>query len=203
MSKRVKGETCATAIRAVFEPSETVTFTDLVRRVKGKGRWTNSTIWEHLMSLVVNLPPARLHWPKVKPFLFLHPDGRYELCQDTGCESFQDAGTNTNGGLTPAQVIELHLKLDIILDKIDSKKIPNEGISSRVTRLRDTNILPRNIACMMLTVNSLRNMVVHERFVMGLHEAAVVRSAMAAIEAWSKEKKKPNRRLATSVKTIR
>ena len=203
MPKGVKGETCAAAIRAVFEPSETVTFTDLVRRIKGKGKWTNSTIWEHLMSLVVNLPPALLHWPKVKPFLFLHPDGRYELSKDTGHESFQDGGTSTNGGLTPGQVIDLHLNLDKILDKVDSKKIPNEGISSRVTRLRDANILPRNIACMMLTVNSLRNMVVHERFVMGPHEGAVVTNAMAAIKAWSKGKGTPKRRPTSKGKTTR
>ncbi len=203
MSKGAKGETCAQAIRAEIEPGETVTFPKLFGRIKRRGKWKNSTIWQHLMFLVVNLPPARHHWPNSKPFLFLHADGRYELCKDTGCESFQDAGTTTNRDLTPAQVIELHLKLETILDNLDSKKVPNEGISSRVTRLRDANLLPRNIASMMLTVNSLRNMVVHERFIMGPHEVAVVTNAMAAIEAWSKEKRTPNRRLASRGKTTR
>jgi hypothetical protein len=31
------------------------------------------------MALVVNLPPARLHWPATHPFLMLNPDGTYEL----------------------------------------------------------------------------------------------------------------------------
>jgi hypothetical protein len=31
------------------------------------------------MALTVNLPPARHRWRHVKPFLFLRPDGRYEL----------------------------------------------------------------------------------------------------------------------------
>jgi len=31
------------------------------------------------MSCVVNLPAARRHWRKRMPFLFLRPDGLYEL----------------------------------------------------------------------------------------------------------------------------
>ena len=195
MPQGTNGETCAAAIHAAMEPGETVTFAELVKRIKQQGKWKLSTIWEHLMSLVVNLPPARHQWPKSKPFLLLHMDGRYELYQDTGA--------GTKGGLTPGQVIEQHLKLDKVLDKVDPKKIPNEGISARVTRLRDADLLPRNIACMMLTVNSLRNMVVHEQFTLGPHESGVVRSAMAAIEEWSKEKKAPKRRLASKGRTSR
>ena len=42
------------------------------------------------MSLVVNLPPARHHWPYSKPFLFLHADDRYELYNEIGYESYRE-----------------------------------------------------------------------------------------------------------------
>jgi len=203
MPKGTKGETCEAAIRAVIEPSETVTFTDLLTRVKRRGKWNNSTIWEHLMALVVNLPPARLHWPKLKPFLFLHADGRYELHQDTANQSSRNSGMTEERNLSRGQLIEHHLRLDKILDSLDSKEVPNEGFAGRVMRLRDADLLPGNIACMMLTVNGLRNIVVHEGFIMGPHEAGVVKSAMAGIEAWNKEKKAPKRQLPSRGKASR
>ncbi len=142
------------------------------------------------MSLVVNLPPARHHWPKSKPFLFLHGDGRYELYKDMGNESFGDSGSNENRDHSRGELIEDHLRLDKVLDNVDSKQVPNEGFATRVMRLRDANLLPKNIACMILTVNALRNIVVHEGFIMGPHEAGVVKSAMAAIKEWSTKKSK-------------
>jgi hypothetical protein len=56
-----------------------VPFSELYKRIKQKGNWKDETIWQHLMGLIVNLPLARHHWKTVMPFLFLHPDGRYEL----------------------------------------------------------------------------------------------------------------------------
>jgi hypothetical protein len=79
MPKGNSGETCAEAIRAVISNSEVVTYSELFRRVRQRGSWKNETIWQHLMSLVVNLPPARHHWKNSDPFLYLHGDGRYEL----------------------------------------------------------------------------------------------------------------------------
>ncbi len=190
MAKVAKGDTCAAAIRGVIEPGEILAFPKFCGRIKRTGRWKNSTIWEHLMSLVVNLPPARHHWPKSKPFLFLHGDGRYELYKATGNESLRDSGSNENRDHSRGELIEDHLRLDRVLDNVDSKQAPNEGFAQRVMRLRDANVLPKNIACMMLTVNALRNIVVHEGFVMGPHEAGVVKSAMAAIKEWSEKKSK-------------
>ena len=82
MTKGHKGETCADALYAVMKPGEILRFSELFARVKERGAWTNETVCQHLMSCLVNLPPARLHWPKSKPFLFLHEDGRYELFDD-------------------------------------------------------------------------------------------------------------------------
>jgi hypothetical protein len=79
MRRGYQGETCAEAIRSEMNPGEIVTFSELLGRIKQKGSWTDDTIWQHLMKLVVNLPPARHHWKSAKPFLFLHGDGRYEL----------------------------------------------------------------------------------------------------------------------------
>ena len=79
MTKGYRGQSCGDAIRSSFESGEIVAFSELYRRVKQKGSWKNETIWQHLMALVVNLPPARYHWKSIKPFLFLHNDGRYEI----------------------------------------------------------------------------------------------------------------------------
>ena len=79
MVKGYKGETCAEAIKGIVEPGEIYSFEKLFRFIKEKGGWSNETIWQHLMSTIVNLIPARYHWPNVSPFLFLRGDGQYEL----------------------------------------------------------------------------------------------------------------------------
>lgn len=79
MAKGYQGESCSDAILTALSAGEVVTFSELYRRVKQDGEWKDETIWQHLMSLVVNLPPARKHWKTAKPFLFLHGDGQYEL----------------------------------------------------------------------------------------------------------------------------
>lgn len=81
MVKGARGESCADAIRQVMQPGKIMTFTDLYNSVKKMGTWKDETIWQHLMALVVNLPPASRHWPNKAQFLFLRPDGRYELYQ--------------------------------------------------------------------------------------------------------------------------
>lgn len=60
-------------------PGEAYSFSALYNQLKERGDWKEETIWQHLMSVVVNLVPARLHWHNVKPFLFLRGDGQYEL----------------------------------------------------------------------------------------------------------------------------
>ena len=79
MPKGHKGETCAKAIRSIMDPGKILSFSEVYNQVKQRGSWKDETIWQHLMRLVVNLPPARLHWKNANPFLFLHGDGRYEL----------------------------------------------------------------------------------------------------------------------------
>ncbi len=59
MSKVAKGDTCVAAIRAVIEPGEILAFPKLIERIKRRGRWKNSALWEHLMSLVVNPDPKK------------------------------------------------------------------------------------------------------------------------------------------------
>lgn len=79
MGKGKFSESCKEAIRNSLRPGEVVTFSELFRRVKNKSDWKDGTIYQHLMALVVNLPPARKHWPRIEPFLSLHEDRTYEL----------------------------------------------------------------------------------------------------------------------------
>ncbi len=80
MTKGNQGQSCSDAIRSSVQYGEIVTFSEIYSRVRSKGSWKDETIWQHLVGLIVNLPPARRHWPQfTHPFLFLHGDGRYEL----------------------------------------------------------------------------------------------------------------------------
>jgi hypothetical protein len=79
MTKGFQGESCADAIHSSLKPGEVVTYSELYKRVKQKGSWKDETVWQHMMGLLVNLPPARRHWKTMDPFLIVHADGRYEL----------------------------------------------------------------------------------------------------------------------------
>jgi hypothetical protein len=79
MTKGYHGESCAEAIYSSLKPGEAVTFSELYKRVKRRGSWKDETVWQHMMGLIVNLPPARYHWKSMMPFLFLRGDGIFEL----------------------------------------------------------------------------------------------------------------------------
>jgi hypothetical protein len=83
VAKGFKGQTCADAIKDCFADQPVLAASSLFQRVQAQGDWAEETIWQHMMCLVVNLPPARHHWPLARqPFLFLRPDGQYEIYED-------------------------------------------------------------------------------------------------------------------------
>ncbi len=73
-----------------------------------------------------------------------------------------------------------------ILDSVEGARAKGQGFSERVSKLRDASTLPGNIACMMHTLNSLRNLCVYEGHVLGAEELRVVESAWVVIEDWRK-----------------
>ncbi len=80
MPKGYQGQSCADAIKECFiEGDQIRSFSEIMQAVKKKGAWQESTIWQHLMSTVVNIIPARYQWKVSKRFLFLRPDGQYEI----------------------------------------------------------------------------------------------------------------------------
>jgi hypothetical protein len=80
MSKGHEGQSCSEAIHEfVMHSGHAVTYTEILEGVQSKGEWKVITIWRILMSNIVNLVPARYEWPSSHPFLFLRPDGKYEL----------------------------------------------------------------------------------------------------------------------------
>lgn len=79
MVKGYRGESCKDAIRDAFQPGRVLTASELFEAVRQAGDWSESTITQHMMACVVNLPPARRHWRSTVPFLFIRGDGRYEL----------------------------------------------------------------------------------------------------------------------------
>jgi len=82
MPKGYNDETCAEAIQALFLEYPVLSASDIYSRVGQAGPWKDETLWQHMMWLIVNLPPARHHWKNAVPFLFLRPDGQYELHVD-------------------------------------------------------------------------------------------------------------------------
>jgi len=80
MTKGFSGQSCAEAIKACFAGNPgPLSFSEIMTAVKRRGSWKEITIWRHLMGTAVNLIPARYEWPPTDKFLFLRPDGRYEI----------------------------------------------------------------------------------------------------------------------------
>jgi len=78
MAKGHSGESCREAIRKCIKPGEVLSFSELYNKVRQLGAWKDETVWQQLIAVIVNLPPARFHWKSVQPFLFIRGDGRYE-----------------------------------------------------------------------------------------------------------------------------
>jgi hypothetical protein len=80
MTKGNQGQTCADAIKACFiGVTIPLPYSQIFAQVKKQGAWRDITIWRYLMSTVVNLIPARYEWRTTGKFLFLRPDGQYEI----------------------------------------------------------------------------------------------------------------------------
>lgn len=80
MTKGYQGQSCAEAIRNCFDDEkQSLSYSQIFSLAREQGEWTDTTIWRHLMNTVVNLIPARYEWASTEKFLFLRPDGRYEL----------------------------------------------------------------------------------------------------------------------------
>jgi hypothetical protein len=71
-----------------------------------------------------------------------------------------------------------------ILDSVEGARAKGHGFSSRVSKQRDGGALPGNIACMMQTLNSLRNLCVYEGYILTTHELRVAEAAWMVIEGW-------------------
>ena len=74
---------CAPAI--MYPPEQgvlasSVTANEPVPTLMAKAIGYANAEWGDEGDLIVNLPPARRHWKNMQPFLFLRPDGRYEIC---------------------------------------------------------------------------------------------------------------------------
>jgi hypothetical protein len=80
MAKGYQGQSCQEEIYDFMSKAvEPVTYSEIYRNIHNEGAWKDHTIWRIIMSIIVNLVPARLEWEMSHPFLFLRPDGRFEL----------------------------------------------------------------------------------------------------------------------------
>jgi hypothetical protein len=81
---------------------------------------------------------------------------------------------------------ELRRQMIRILDRLDGARQKGEGLAARIGRLRDSSLIPSVPACMMLTLNALRNIAVYESKCFGEQEREVVVSAWASVQGWLK-----------------
>ncbi|MFZ0819344.1 MAG: hypothetical protein WAM91_04695 [Candidatus Acidiferrales bacterium] len=88
-----------------------------------------------------------------------------------------------------AKIDQIRRKIVEMLNSVEGIGKREEGLAGRVSRMRDEALLPGSIACMMLTLNSLRNLMVYEGFAPGQNESNVIDSAWAAIQGWANTKK--------------
>jgi len=72
-----------------------------------------------------------------------------------------------------------------IVNRLDDAHARGEGLSRRIQRLRDSEALPGTVACMMLTLNSLRNLAVYEQTKLTAKVHSVIDSAWAVVEEWA------------------
>ena len=74
-------ETCAWAVHnALVRFEGRATADDLLNRVKRLGHWTDHTIWQEMLSHMVNSPPSYRYFSTVSPpsRFFQRDDGNYE-----------------------------------------------------------------------------------------------------------------------------
>lgn len=88
---------------------------------------------------------------------------------------------------SPARLDQLRRQIVGILNSIETHSNKGEGLAARIMRLREAQKLPGSVACMMQTLNALRNLAVYEGFAPGQHELAVMEAAWAAVEDWRDE----------------
>ena len=89
----------------------------------------------------------------------------------------------------PGETLDrLRRRMITILDAIESQRSSGQGFASRVSRLRDTGGLPPQVACMMLTLNALRNIVVYDHIPLADRENTVIEAAWKVIEHWTEQR---------------
>jgi hypothetical protein len=84
MSRRGhNGESCPDAIRTLFNRHPGPhPYSQIKKTLHEMGTWKDSTIRRMIMSVIVNLPPAREEW-STDPFLLIRHDGTLELYDET------------------------------------------------------------------------------------------------------------------------
>lgn len=115
---------------------------------------------------ITNTPVSRRHNPPVKL--------RDEKIM-SGTQSLRDMS---------GYLDQIRRKMIESLNLIDKQSVRSEGLSGRIARLRESGTIPSSVACMMLTLNSLRNLVVYDGFKPGPHEIAVVEAAWLTVQEW-------------------
>ncbi len=76
-----------------------------------------------------------------------------------------------------------------MLNAIDPAGPAREGANAGIMRLRQAGLLPKDIAAMMQTVNSLRNLVVKDRQRLDPLKWQVAENAWAAVKEWWETKR--------------
>lgn len=106
----------------------------------------------------------------------------------TGAPKLAEASIDRRMSVVPNDPAErldkIRRRIIGMLGQVEHVSVGHRRLSERISEMREAGAVPSSVACMMQTLNSLRNVVVYERFVPGRNEEAVITGAWAAVEEW-------------------
>ncbi|MDD3925879.1 MAG: hypothetical protein PHT33_04405 [bacterium] len=108
------------------------------------------------------------------------------VCEFSESKSRTDTRTIVNGCF-PAHLDDLRRQMIRMLDIIEGDTARGQGFSERISRLRNDKTLPGEIACVMQTINAIRNLVVYEHYMPNQKIEKVISDSWDVLIEWSQD----------------
>jgi len=104
--------------------------------------------------------------------------------QDLGPELLKIKSEEFSEEKTSSALDKMRREIIKTLNKIEKIKSSDRSLAQRISSLRDNNRIPGNIGCLMLTINSFRNLAVYEQYNLSEKEFRVINNCWEIISDW-------------------
>jgi hypothetical protein len=88
--------------------------------------------------------------------------------------------------ITVTELGNIRREINRLMDLAEGRRNSNITPGKRILQLRDQNIIPHNIASLMLTIIGLRNVAEYQRHELTQSETQVVKNAWSGIREWAR-----------------